>query len=172
MATLGNVRIDAVTTEKPERSVKITDHSVENGADISDHATSQPYKLSITGVVSGKDAAARLKKLEYYMEAKIPIAFICRNYVGGVLIESFNSDHGPSLGGGFGFTMMLKHIRIAHAAQIAALSVPAKVQVKPVGSTGLKQKQKPSDKKKTDAKKKSGPTPAQMAAANGNHVKK
>lgn len=154
MAQLGDVILSAVYSEKPVRSVKTTDHPVEDGASITDHIEKQPYRLEITGVVTGPDAAVRLKRLEFYMDNGVTVTYVCRNWVGGVIIESFNSVHDTTNKGAFNFTMSLKKIRTATAAEAEGLTLPAQVQTKKVGNKGLQQAQ----------------TPAQMAAANDNHV--
>lgn len=156
MAQLGGVFLDVVYNEKPERSVKTTDHPVESGEPIVDHVEKQPYVLNLTGVVTGADAPARLRKLEQYQEDGEPLTYTHRNGVSNVIIESFNSVHDNTLAGAFSFTIRLKRIRIALASPVAVMKVSVKTQAAPVGNKGLQQKQ----------------TPAQMAAANGNHVKK
>lgn len=153
-AKLGDVELSAVYSEKPIRSVKSTDHPVEEGADITDHIKRQPYRMEISGVVTGKDAGVKLRRLELYQENGVPVTYVCRNWVGGVIIENFNSVHDATNKGAFNFTMTLKLINRASASQLEGLDLPATVQVKAVGNKGLQQAQ----------------TPAQMAAANGNHV--
>lgn len=49
---LGVIRLDAVLSESPEDAVTITDHPVEQGANVVDHARVEPNRLSIEGVVS------------------------------------------------------------------------------------------------------------------------
>jgi hypothetical protein len=51
-AALGVIRLDAVTSESPEDTVAITEHPVEQGANVVDHARVEPTRLSIEGVVS------------------------------------------------------------------------------------------------------------------------
>jgi hypothetical protein len=156
-AKLGNVTLNAVYTEKPTRAVKTTDHPVENGVDVADHIQAQPKRIEITGVVNGSDAAMSLKRLEYYQENGITVNFSGRTTAAEVIIENFNSVHDTTNKGAFNFTITLKQIRVSNAAAIVRVKLPAKAkaQVGKVGSKGLKQTL----------------TPAQMAAANGNHVK-
>lgn len=162
MARLGDVEISVIYTEKPVRSVKTTDHPVEGDGNIVDHIENQPLRVEITGVITGTDAAVKLRRLEYYMENGVAITYSCRNQVAGVIIENFPTVHDKTNLGGFNFTMTLKRIRRAQAMDIVNLRLPTKVaaQAKKVGNKGLQQKKKPSKM-----------TPAQKAAANGNHVK-
>lgn len=49
---LGVIQLDAIQTESPEDTLTITDHPVEMGANVVDHAREQPARISIEGVVS------------------------------------------------------------------------------------------------------------------------
>ena len=49
---LASIRLDAVTGETPEDTLDITDHPVEQGANVVDHAREQPTRLSVEGIVS------------------------------------------------------------------------------------------------------------------------
>jgi len=49
---VGAIRLDVVTSETPEDALEITDHPVEQGANVVDHAREQPTRLSIEGRVS------------------------------------------------------------------------------------------------------------------------
>lgn len=171
MAMLGGVLLDVVYSEKPERSVKSTDHPVESGEPIVDHVEKQPYVLNITGLITGKDAAARLKKLERLQESGTTMSYTHRNGVSNVILETFNTVHDVDTAGGFTFTIKLKKIRIALATPVEAMTLPTKSQVAAVANKGIQQKQTAKQQKETKAKTK-GQTPAQKAAANGNHVKK
>ena len=46
------LEFDAVISLSPEDAVTITDHPVEQGANVSDHARDEPERLSIEGIVS------------------------------------------------------------------------------------------------------------------------
>lgn len=46
------VRFDAVTSVTPEDVLTITDHPVEQGANVVDHARKEPTRISIEGIVS------------------------------------------------------------------------------------------------------------------------
>lgn len=49
---LATIRLDAILSESPEDSLAITDHPVEQGANVVDHAREEPTRLSIEGLVS------------------------------------------------------------------------------------------------------------------------
>lgn len=50
--SIGVIRLDSVQTESPEDAMTITDHPVEQGANVVDHAREEPTRLSIEGLVS------------------------------------------------------------------------------------------------------------------------
>lgn len=50
--TVGVIRLDAVLSQSPEDTLTITDHPVEQGANVVDHAREEPTRLSIEGIVS------------------------------------------------------------------------------------------------------------------------
>lgn len=149
---LGDVFLDVVYDESPERSVKSTDHPIEEGAPVADHIELIPYMLPIVGIVT-TDAAAKLSKLTKYMESGELLSYSHRNGVDNVIIDTFNSKHDKTNAGAFSFTIRLKKMRVAASYGVKLLNIPAIKSS--VGNKGLQQ----------------GMTPAQMAAANGNHVK-
>ena len=50
--TIGEVQLDAALTEVHRSAVEITQHPVETGADISDHARKMPDELRIEGLIT------------------------------------------------------------------------------------------------------------------------
>lgn len=199
MAQLGQVFLNAVYADAPSRSVKITSRAVESGESVTDHVQKEQTSFSISGIITGKDSVTRMKKLEKYMYSGQVLNYTNRITASSVVIESFGSNHGVETKGGFTFDITLKQIKIAKATTVKTLVLPKSVRVKVKTKTkkGTQQKQtaskikkttkkattkkKTSTTKKTTTKKKTssaikskvtGMTPAQMAAANGNHVKK
>ena len=90
---------DAVVSLSPEDSVTITDHPVEQGSNITDHARDEPERLSIEGIVStvpnvAVDDDAELSSLDLEV-ARIVRLFMWRN---GVDVGSRSGsviDRGP-----------------------------------------------------------------------------
>jgi hypothetical protein len=50
--------LDATTNEGHDTTVDITEHPVEDGADLTDHARVKPFELTITGVITNTPIAA------------------------------------------------------------------------------------------------------------------
>lgn len=59
----GIVEFDAVIEEQHESSVQLTQHPVEEVADVSDHAIERPARLVLTGVMTNTPAVSRLAQL-------------------------------------------------------------------------------------------------------------
>lgn len=171
VAILGGIELDVIYSEKPERSVKTTDHPVESGQSLVDHVERQPYILNLTGMCSGSGAASKIKQLEELMYSGARVSYAHRNTAKNVVIESFNSVHDTEFGNGYSFTMRLKQIRVAKVSPVSAMKAPTASQVKAAGNKGVQQKQTPKQQKQTKQKTTSKKTPAQLAAENGNHVK-
>lgn len=49
---IGVVQLDAIQSESPEDSLTITDHPVEQGVNVVDHAREEPTRFSLEGIVS------------------------------------------------------------------------------------------------------------------------
>ena len=56
-ASIGSVELDASISESHSGDVDVTDHPVESGAAISDHARAQPEKLTLEGIISNTPIA-------------------------------------------------------------------------------------------------------------------
>lgn len=71
------VVFDAITTMTPEDTVDITEHPVEEGADVTDHARSNAGRLTIEGIVSlapnaAIDTDVGLEKVDLQVDGRKP----------------------------------------------------------------------------------------------------
>jgi len=137
LAKLGDIFLNTVYEEKPDKGVKISDHPIEDGSNITDHVQREPLKMNISGVVAGSDASTRLSKLKAAMDKGQRLKYVYRNVFDNVVIESLQTTHDVETKGAFKFTMTLKQIQIAQKATVIKLK-------KPVTSGGRKQPAKPS----------------------------
>lgn len=138
MALLGGVLL-SVSSDMPDRQSTITQHELESGENIADHVSHMPYTLTISGIVAGDDAAARLTKLEDIQRKAIPVQYINRVKYENVVIQSFGSDHGTATRNGFLFNMTLVRVKTTQATPVQAMSLPQRVQAKPVTNKGRQQ---------------------------------
>lgn len=141
MAMLGDVFLNNVKQEQPDRSVKSTDNPVEGGVDVTDHTQRKPETMSIEGVVTGPDAANKLAQLKYHQDNGDLLKYVYRNVKTNVIIKDFSTTHDAEVLGGFKFDMTLKEIRIAKPSIVKDLDKNTKAQV---GENGNKGQQQPS----------------------------
>lgn len=139
MPMLGDVFLNTVYEENPDRSVKTTDHPIEGGVDITDHVERKPITMDIEGVIIGPDAAMRMKRLNEYMDNGEPLKYVYRNTMANVIIEDFGRSHNKEVANGFAFDITLKQIRIAKPSIIKSLATPTKVQVAKTENKGQQQ---------------------------------
>lgn len=156
MPFIGDVLIDIIEREDLNESTDTTDHALEDGEQITDHAYNKPIILNISGVVIDP-SDEKLLKIRKYREGKEVISYSYRSRLETVLITAFNSKRDARHADGYTFNMTLKQIRIVKAADVVRVSVPVNKQLKAVTSVGKKKVKKTSSKtskKKTTTKSK------------------
>ncbi len=139
MPQLGDVYINNVYDEKPQRSVKTTDHPIEGGDNITDHTEREPDSMSISGVVVGLSAANRLNRLDQYMKNSELLTYVYRNLKKNVIIKSFESTHDAEVANGFKFSMTLKEIRVAKPSIVKSLDKDKRTQAAELENKGQQQ---------------------------------
>lgn len=135
-ATLNDVILDLVESERIDEDNTITNHPVESGADISDHARNEPSILRISGTMV-EDAANKLQVLRNYRKERTVLHYTGRNIYGNLVIERFGRDHGKENRYGYSFDMVLQQVRI---------TTPEEVRPQ------VRQPNKPGPDKKTNTK--------------------
>lgn len=139
MALLGGVLLDVVYSDKPTRQTTATQHPIENGESIADHIERKPTTLSISGVILGPDAAARLTKLEDMQKKGQLLTYTNRVRYDNMVIQSFDTDHGKETKNGFIFSMSLIRVIVAKPSPVAGMALPQRVAAKPVANKGRQQ---------------------------------
>ncbi len=129
-AMLGDVALSVVESENPEYSNEITSNSVELGTDIADHVRQNPISFSISGVVTGENAAEAIARLRKYRNDGTVLRYIGRNVVDNLVIEKLSTTHDNSIRNGFTFDISLKHVRIAKGQQME-IELPNPVKAPP-----------------------------------------
>lgn len=162
MAKLGNVFLNTVYEETPEKRVKTPDHPIESGINVVDHIQREPLIFNISGVVTGPDASVRLSAIKTHMDRGDRLKYVYRNVFPNMIIEDFSTTHDVEVNGGFKFEMKLKQIFIAKAAIVVDLPKPEKRQAKKVSNKG--RKQTTGDKKKRIYVVKSGDSLSKIAS--------
>ena len=134
MAKLGNVFLNTVYEEKPDKSIKTSEHPIEDGSNITDHIHREAVTMAISGIVTGPDAGTRRKQLETYMNKGTRLKYVYRNVMNGMIIENFSTVHDANIKNGFKFSLTMKQVKIAKKARVVKLA-----QTKPVTNGGRRQ---------------------------------
>lgn len=117
-AKLGDIEFTVIEDENPTDSVEITDNSVEDGQNVSDHVKQQASVISLQGYMTGDDASDKLRKLKTYMNKGEILTYVGRNLYSNMLIENIDRNHGVQIKNGFAFNITLKQIRISNAKEV------------------------------------------------------
>jgi hypothetical protein len=141
--------IDAVISQGDDVAVTITDHPIENGADVTDHIRDEPDKITIEGIVSRTPIELAPKLIEMdpsrheaawemiYAWAKkhilVKVVTSARTYE-NMAIESASRVRSRDVGEALQFAMKLKQIIMVSSSEVAAPKRPVNVQ-KPEVST-------------------------------------
>ncbi|MEK4131987.1 phage baseplate protein [Solibacillus sp. FSL W8-0474] len=148
MPMLGDVFLNTVYADNPNRSVTATAHPIETGEDITDHISKNPITMSISGVLVGEDAAQRFNKLKEYLNKGKLLKYSNRTTLTDVIIENLSTVHDVEVKNGLKFDITLRQIRIAKASAVVGLKLPVKRQVAKVTKKGVQQKKTKSSTKK------------------------
>lgn len=125
-----------VSEEDNPTSIKASEHSVEQGMDLTDHVRPDAETLSISGIISGrnqKDIVSLIKKWE---KAGRVVSYSGRAKLSSCLIADFSPGYSKDIQDGCRFSMTLRKIRIARPAYVPAqLEQPQ--EAKPVADAGM-----------------------------------
>lgn len=149
-ATLNGLVLDLVESESITEDNTITNHPVEEGIDISDHARNEPSFLRISGTIT-EDAPNKLQEMRNFRKERILLKYTGRNSYDNLIIEKFDRDHGKQNRKGYEYNMTLQQIRITKAEKMNARTKNPKTnkvdpkttsKTKKVVNRGLKQTKK------------------------------
>lgn len=140
-AKLGDIEFSVVEDEKPRDLVTITDNSVENGQDVSDHVKQESSIIDLKGQMIGDDASKKLQQLKKYQREGKLLNYIGRNIYNNMGILTIDRDHGKQISNGFEFNITLKQVRIATAKTVEIKVVnPVTKVASPKVNTKVKRK--------------------------------
>ena len=124
LSKLGAVYFTVVKEENWNYSNAVTDKPLEDGSTITDHAQSNPIKLSISGVITQSIGypTEDIKKLQDYSLNNEVLTYIGTDTLANCIIESFDKKHTVDIANGIEFSLSLKEIRVANK-QVANISV-------------------------------------------------
>lgn len=177
MAKLGDITVH-VEKESYRDSVNATEYGVEQGEPFTDHIEAKPEELSLTAVIVGSDASAKVEKLREYMRKGTLLRYVGRSTASNVVILDIGRDYTAEIGNGVAIYITARKVRIAKSPWVKAppKKKPAR---KPPSRSGKKKpvpkKPRPSTKRyhmvrKNDTywalSRKYGSTVAQLRAWN------
>lgn len=124
MALINEIEIHVIN-EHLTYANQVSEHPIENEANITDHVKKQPIGFELTGIVVdglGEKTAAQIKQsIQGFMDKAEIVKYSGRNDVSMCLITNFATDHDAEIANGFRFTMSL---RILQRAKISVAEVP------------------------------------------------
>ena len=82
---IGDIEIDVVLTESSTDSAETTDHPVEQGFDVSDHARLKPVTLQITGIISNTPVGAVQSQRVVSLGGGVTFTSVSAERVGGAV---------------------------------------------------------------------------------------
>jgi len=137
---IGGFFFDAVLREDHTESVKVTDHPVQTGANISDHAYNMPAKLTMEigmsdamdSIVTGQFTGWYTKSVSAYQmikqlkEARLPLRVLTRlNLYENMIIEEINTPDDFKTLNGLRCTVTMKEIFVV---EVSKTTVSTRVQ--------------------------------------------
>lgn len=149
MALLNGIYI-FVKDENVDYALDVTDHPVEKGINISDHARKQSYVISLSGEIVGSDAAKKRSQVESMLNNASLISYQGRNVKTNGIITKFSTGHPYSIKGGCSFEMTIKEVRVANSSGYLGNTTPTKAKTTPVKDTQETGEQKVEKNSTTD----------------------
>ena len=140
MALINEIEIHVIN-EHLTYANQVSEHPIENEANITDHVKKQPISFELTGIVvdglGGKTAGTIKEAIKGFMDKAEVVKYSGRNAVSMCLITNFATDHDAEIANGFRFTMSL---RILQRAKISVAEVPVyeedKYETEPINNVG------------------------------------
>lgn len=127
---VGPTKISVILSESVEYGAVTTDHAVEDGTNISDHTKANNKVVSVTGLMLGDDANARLENIIKRQKEGTLTSYRGRTVHRNMFISEFSPDYEFQVANGYKFSMELVEMRIAKAKIIKLNVVGAKTSTK------------------------------------------
>lgn len=121
MAYLNGLYIH-VTDEDMDEDIEVSEHPVEQGADVADHVNIKGARISLSGKIvkaDGLEGHEILTKIKAWRDTKTLLRYDGRNYGNNLLITKFTTGHPKNVKGGCTFSMELRNLPIAKNAYVA-----------------------------------------------------
>ncbi len=147
------IQIDATPTEQHGHALQVTEHPVESGSEITDHARIKADSLTLDGCFSdgadvghSSDIYERLRLLQD--DAVLLTVITSLRVYENMILENISTPRTASSGGGLRFTAVFKQIRLVQN-KTTVVSVTKEPITKKKVSTGKQAAQQAAPKETT-----------------------
>ncbi len=114
----GSISFGVVSEERPDYVADVTEYPIEDGLNVSDHATLRPVSLTIEGVVTGSGATSTFASIEQWQKDRLLVTYSGRRTYRDFVIREFRPTEDATVGDGFRFTLSLQEVKIAALATV------------------------------------------------------
>ena len=140
MAKIGDVEFNVIDEERSFDS-EVTEHPVEDGADIADHIQIKPRSFKVNGKVTGPEAGPKHLALHQLQSSKEPVNYKGRGRLNNCVVESLTTSVDVDVKNGFDFSMTIREIEVAKPSTIGLLPADLKADTSEIGNAGRVQTQ-------------------------------
>ena len=135
-----------VEAEEHPSSVQASEHSVEEGEDLTDHVRPNAEELSISGVISGANHKNIVSLIRGWQRNGEPVRYSGRAKLSRCLIQDFSVSYSAAIKNGLRFTLGLKKVRVAKPAYVPpAAAQPAETKATADAGTQSVEQNNPED---------------------------
>ena len=125
-----------VSEEDNQTSISASEHSVEQGMDLTDHVRPDAESISLRGVISGSNYKSIVSLIKKWEKAGRTVSYSGRTKLSQCLIDDFAPSYSKDIQDGCSFTMVLRKIRIARPAYVPVVAATPP-EAKPVADAGM-----------------------------------
>ena len=125
-----------VSEEDNQTSISASEHSVEQGMDLTDHVRPDAESVSLRGIISGSNYKSIVSLIKKWEKAGRTVNYSGRTKLSQCLIDDFAPSYSKDIQDGCQFTMVLRKIRIARPAYVPATAAQPQ-EAKPAADAGM-----------------------------------
>lgn len=111
-----------VTEEESPTSVQASEHSVEQGEDLTDHIRPNADEVTLSGVISGANHKNIISLIAGWQRSGQAVRYAGRATLSQAMIQDFSQTWSPAIKNGCSFSMTLKKVRTAKPAYVIPLT--------------------------------------------------
>lgn len=125
-----------VSEEENPTSIQASEHSVEQGEDLTDHVRPEAETITLSGVISGRNHKSIVSLIKGWEKSGKAVRYSGRTKLTQCLVSDFSPSYSKDIENGCSFTMTLRKVRIARPAYVAPEAAqPA--EIRPTADAGM-----------------------------------